>query len=42
MKNLSSHNDFLCELITSLLISGIQLGEMCNLGWLIGFLMHAI
>jgi hypothetical protein len=34
MKNLSHHAD-LCELVTSLLIRGIQMGEMSKLGWLI-------
>jgi membrane protein CcdC involved in cytochrome C biogenesis len=41
MKNLSRHTD-LRELVTSLLIRGVQMGEMSKLGWLIGFVMHAI
>jgi hypothetical protein len=36
MKNLSHHIDFLHEFVTSLLIRGIQMGEMSKLGWLIG------
>jgi hypothetical protein len=36
MKNLSRHRDLLCELETSLLMRGIQMGEMSKLGWLIG------
>jgi hypothetical protein len=35
MKNLSCHID-LCELETSLLMRGIQIGEMSTLGLLIG------
>jgi hypothetical protein len=42
MKNLSRHTDLLYELETSLLIRGIQVGEMSKLGWLIGFIKHAI
>jgi hypothetical protein len=33
MKNLSRHTDLLCELETSLLMRGIQIGEMSKLGW---------
>jgi hypothetical protein len=36
MNNVSSHTDLLCELETSLLLRGIQKGEMSNLGSLIG------
>jgi hypothetical protein len=39
MKNLSHHTDQLCELVTSLLMGGIQLGDMSKLGWLLGFLV---
>jgi hypothetical protein len=42
MKNLSRHTDLLCELETSLLMTGIQIGEMSKLGWLIGLVKHAI
>jgi hypothetical protein len=42
MKNLSRHTDHLCELVTSLLIRGILLGEMSEMGWLIGLDKHAI
>jgi hypothetical protein len=42
MKNLSRHTDLLCELGTSLLMRGIQIGEMSKLGWLIGLVKHAI
>jgi hypothetical protein len=41
MKNLSHHTD-LCKLETSLLIRGIQMGELSNLGWLIGLVKYAI
>jgi hypothetical protein len=41
MKNLSLHTD-LRELETSLLVRGIQLGEMSKLGWLIGLVKHAV
>jgi hypothetical protein len=41
MKNLSRHTD-LCEIETSLLIRGIQMGEMLKLSSLIGLLKHAI
>jgi hypothetical protein len=40
MKNLS-HTD-LCELVISLLIRGIERGEMSKLGWLIELVKHAI
>jgi hypothetical protein len=42
MKNLSRHTDLLCELETSLLMRGIQIGEMSKLGCLIGLVEHAI
>jgi hypothetical protein len=42
MENLSRHTDLLCELETSLLMRGIQKGEMSKLGWLIGLIKHAI
>jgi hypothetical protein len=41
MKNLSLHTDLLCELETSLLMRGIQIGEMSKLGWMIGLVKHA-
>jgi hypothetical protein len=41
MKNLSDHVNLLCELLTSWLIRGIQMGEMSKLGWLIGLDKHA-
>jgi uncharacterized protein YqcC (DUF446 family) len=34
MKNLALHTDLLCELETSLLMKGFQIGEMSKLGWL--------
>jgi hypothetical protein len=36
MKNLSLHTDLPRELETSLMLRGIQMGEMSKLGWLIG------
>jgi hypothetical protein len=42
MKNLPHHTDLLCESVTSLLIRGIQMGEMSKLGWLIGLVKHAM
>jgi hypothetical protein len=42
MKKLSRHTDLLCELVTSLLMRGIQKGEMSKPGWLIGLVEHAI
>jgi membrane-anchored glycerophosphoryl diester phosphodiesterase (GDPDase) len=42
MKNLSRHTDVLCELETSLLMRGIQMGEMSILGRLIGLVKHVI
>jgi hypothetical protein len=41
MKNLSRHRDLLRELEASLLIRGIQMGEMYEC-WLIGLIKHAI
>jgi hypothetical protein len=40
-QNLSRHTDLLCELETSLLMRGVQIGEMSRLGWLI-VVKHAI
>jgi hypothetical protein len=42
MKNLSRHTDLLCELEISLLMRGIQTGEVSKLGWLIRVVKHAI
>jgi hypothetical protein len=42
MENLACHTDLLCELETSLLMRGIQIGEMFKVGWLIGLAKHAI
>jgi hypothetical protein len=42
MKNLSDHADLLCELLTSMLMWGIQMGDISELGWLIGLVKHAI
>jgi hypothetical protein len=42
MKNLSCRIDLLCDLITSLLIRGIQMGELSKLGWLIGLDKYVI
>jgi hypothetical protein len=42
MQNLSRHTDLPCELVTSLLIRGIQMGERSILRWLIGLVKHAI
>jgi hypothetical protein len=42
MKNLSDHADLPCDSLTSLLIRGIQMGEMSKLGWLIGLVKLAI
>jgi hypothetical protein len=41
MKNRSCHI-VVCELVTSLLIKGIQMGGMSKQGWLIGLIKHAI
>jgi hypothetical protein len=42
MENLSHNIVHLCELVTSLLIRRIQMGEMSTLGWLMGLFKHAI
>jgi hypothetical protein len=42
MENLSGHTDLLCELETSLLTRGIQIGVMSKLDWLIGLVKHVI
>jgi hypothetical protein len=42
MKDMSHHTDLLCELVTSMLIRGIQTGEISKLGWLIGLVKNAI
>jgi hypothetical protein len=42
MKNLSDHTNLPCELLTSLLIMGIQMEEILKLGWLMGLVKHAI
>jgi hypothetical protein len=42
MKYLSNHNDLTYELLTSLLIRGIHMGEISRLGSLIGLIKHAI
>jgi hypothetical protein len=39
MTNLSHHTD-LCELVTSLLIRWIRMGEMSELGWMVRFVKH--
>jgi hypothetical protein len=41
MKIVSRHTYILCELETSLLMKGIQIGEMSKLGWPIGLVKHA-
>jgi hypothetical protein len=41
MANLPHHTDLLCELVTSLLMKGIQMGGMLRLGSLTGLLKHA-
>jgi hypothetical protein len=42
MNHLLRHTDLLCEIETSLLMRGIQIGEMSKLGWLIRLVEHAI
>jgi hypothetical protein len=42
MKNLSCHTDLLCQLETLLVMKGLQIGEMSQLGCLIGLVKHAI
>jgi hypothetical protein len=39
---MSDHPDLPCELLTSLLMRRIQMGEMATLGCLIGLVKHAI
>jgi hypothetical protein len=39
--NLSGHNDLFGS-VNSSLISGIRIGKMSKLGWLIGLLKHAV
>jgi hypothetical protein len=39
---MSHHTDVVCEMVTSLLIRGIRIGEMSKLGWWIGLVKHAI
>jgi hypothetical protein len=39
---MSDHTNLPFELLTSLLIRGIQMGEMSKMGWLIGLVKHAI
>jgi hypothetical protein len=41
-EHLSSQIDLLCEMLTSLLIMGIQMGKMSELGWLIKSIEQAI
>jgi hypothetical protein len=42
MKNLSHRTDLPCDFLSSLMIRGIQTGEMSKLGWLVGLVKHAI
>jgi hypothetical protein len=42
MKKLSRYTDLHLELVTSLLIRGIQMGEISKLVWLTGLVEHAI
>jgi hypothetical protein len=42
MNNMSYHTDLFYELVTSMLIRGIQMGEVSKLGWLIGLFEHVI
>jgi hypothetical protein len=39
---MSDHTNLPCELLTSLLIRGIQMGEISKLAWLIGLVKHPI
>jgi hypothetical protein len=41
MKNLSHQTDIFYELVNSLLMRVIQMGEISKLGWLTGFVKHA-
>lgn len=36
-----THTDLLCELVTSVLMKGIQMGGIWRLGWLIGLVKHS-
>jgi hypothetical protein len=40
-ESVTSNTKLFCELETSLLMRGIQIGEMSKLGWLIGLVEHA-
>jgi hypothetical protein len=42
MKNLSDHTVLPCELLTSLLIRGVQMEEIFILGWLTELVKHNI
>jgi hypothetical protein len=41
MKNLSDHIHVPCELLTSWMLRGVQMGKLSKLDWLIGLIMHA-
>lgn len=41
MKNLSDHTDLPYALLPSLPISGIRVGQISKLGWLMGLVKHA-
>jgi hypothetical protein len=42
MKNLSDHTDLPYALLPSLPISGIRVGQISKLGWLMGLVKHVI
>jgi hypothetical protein len=42
MKNLSNHTDYPCELLASLLIKGVYLGEISKLGCLTDLVKQAL
>jgi hypothetical protein len=42
MKNLSDHTDLPCELLISLLIRELHIGEISRLSWLIGLVKHVM
>jgi hypothetical protein len=42
MKNLALDTERLFELETTVLMGGIQIGELSELGWLIGLVEHVI
>jgi hypothetical protein len=42
MKKVPRQTDLHCELVTSLVIRGIQMGEMSNLRWLIGLVKYVM